>query len=133
MKFYFASIAKLKSTDELSEEVDNPMFGTILHAAMQTLYSKIEGIANPAAELQQMLKTKAVEEAVSKAINDNYLNNPDADEREYTGSLMLVKKIIIRYIRNGIIPFDIRHNSFAVEGVEKDIEWPLPIDNERNM
>ncbi len=133
MKFYFASIAKLKSTDELSEEVDNPMFGTILHAAMQTLYSKIEGIANPAAELQQMLNTKAVEEAVSKAINDNYLNNPDADEREYTGSLMLVKKIIIRYIRNGIIPFDIRHNGFAVEGVEKDIEWPLPIDNERNI
>lgn len=127
MKFYFASVAHLKSADELTEEVDNPMFGTILHAAMQYLYEKIEGVANPAAQLKRMLDTNEVECAVAQAINKNYLNKTDVDEKLYTGNLMLVKNIIISYIRNGIIPYDINHNNFAVEKVEEDIEWALPI------
>lgn len=133
MKFYFASIAHLKVTDELTEEVDNPMFGTILHAAMQTLYEKIEGIANPAEYLKRMLDTNEVEQAVKKAINEKYLNKIDAKEELYTGSLMLVKNIIIRYIRNGIIPYDIAHNDFAVEKVEKEIEWSFPIGNDMEV
>ncbi len=133
MKFYFASVVRLKSTDELSEEVDSPMFGTILHAAMQELYSKIIGIANPAQELQAMLKGDKVEHAVMKAVNDEYLKIPNASEQHYTGNLMLVKSIITRYIRNGIIPFDIRKNGFAVELVEKDIEWAFPIGEGRKV
>ncbi len=133
MKFYFASIAHIKSTDELSEEVDNPMFGTILHAAMQNLYSKIEGIANPAPQLKRMLDTKEVEQAVTQAINEKYLNSPNADEKHYTGSLMLIRNIIIRYIRHGIIPYDIRNNHFAVEKVEEEIEWALPIGEGREV
>ncbi|UKI39072.1 MAG: PD-(D/E)XK nuclease family protein [Alistipes putredinis] len=35
LKFYFSAIAAIKAPDELSEEVDNAMFGTILHHAME--------------------------------------------------------------------------------------------------
>ena len=51
MKFYFASVARIKSVDELSEEIDYPMFGTILHAAMQRLYTPIKGVINPAKQI----------------------------------------------------------------------------------
>ena len=131
MKFYFASVANLKNTDELSEEIDNPMFGTILHAAMQKLYTPIKNIANPADYLKRMLDMGAIESAVIEAVNDNYLKRSDADQSHYSGSLMLVKNIITSYIRNGIIPFDIKHNNFAVEQVEENIEWEFPIGEER--
>lgn len=133
MKFYFASVARLKCTDELTEEVDSPMFGTILHAAMQSLYSKIKGIVNPAEELKRMVSNGDVERAVIKAVNDEYLKKPDADESQYAGNLMLVKSIITRYIRNGIIPYDIRNNSFAVDEVEKDIEWGFNINETQKV
>lgn len=133
MKFYFASIARLKSADELTEEVDSPMFGTILHAAMQTLYEKIEGVANPAALLKRTIEKSDVERAVVDAINENYLKNDKADTKSYTGNLMLVKNIITHYIRNGIIPYDIAHSGFTVEKVEEDIKWALPIGDGRDV
>jgi len=43
LRFYFHSVARLEADDEISEEVDAPMFGTILHAAVQTLYARIVG------------------------------------------------------------------------------------------
>ena len=46
LRFYFHSIARLEADDEISEEVDAPMFGTILHAAVQTLYARIAGEAD---------------------------------------------------------------------------------------
>ncbi|MBR5138901.1 MAG: PD-(D/E)XK nuclease family protein [Alistipes sp.] len=133
MKFYFASVARIKSVDELSEEIDYPMFGTILHAAMQRLYTPIKGVVNPAKLMQRMLDTDEVERAVTEAVNENYLKNSATDQSNYSGSLMLVKNIIISYIRNGIIPYDIQHNAFAVEQVEEDIEWALPIGNGRSV
>ncbi len=133
MKFYFASVARIKTSDELSEEIDYPMFGTILHAAMQQLYTPIKGIANPAEYLQRMLDTGEVERAVTKAVNENYLKNNSSDQSNYSGNLMLVKNIIISYIRNGIIPYDIKHNGFALEQVEEEIEWALPIGEGRSV
>ena len=44
----FHSVARLEPDDEISEEVDAPMFGTILHAALQRLYAPLSG--RPATE-----------------------------------------------------------------------------------
>ena len=52
LRFYFHSIARLEADDEISEEVDAPMFGTILHAAVQMLYARIAGEAHPGETLR---------------------------------------------------------------------------------
>ncbi|MBR3846424.1 MAG: PD-(D/E)XK nuclease family protein, partial [Alistipes sp.] len=41
LRFYFHSVARLKSEEEVNEELDAPMFGTILHAAAQELYEQV--------------------------------------------------------------------------------------------
>ena len=56
LKFYFASVARLKVPDELADNIDSPMFGTILHSSMETLYTPIKGIANNSEYLKQLLK-----------------------------------------------------------------------------
>ena len=132
MKFYFSAIAKLKSSDELSEEVDSPMFGTILHDAMEILYTPIEGIANPKPQLEQ-ISEKDVERAVIESINKNYLNNSNSHISTYTGSLLLVKRIITKYIYKGIIPYDIEHNKFSLMAVEKDIHSPFTLSDGRQI
>lgn len=133
LRFYFASIARLRVTDSLSEEVDNPMFGTILHAAMQSLYATIEGVANPSHHLARMLKGDTVERAVVQAINDEYLNRADADPATYAGSLSLVKNIVEKYIRRGVIPYDMRHDAFALLKVEHKIDMPFALGDGRSV
>ena len=133
MKFYFSSIARLKESEQLNEQIDAAMLGTILHASMQELYSSIKNIANPASHLEQMLRGDKIERMVEQAINDKYLNKPDADIVSYTGNLMLIKEIISKYIRHGIIPHDIRNNGFAVMGVEEDIDYDFPLGDGREV
>ena len=114
MSFYFASVAGLKSRSELNEDIDSPMFGTILHDAMQHLYKPIENVANPQDFLQRMLDTDVVEKAVVEAINRNYIKNSNIPADSYSGTLLMVKNVITKYITQGIIPYDISHPHFAV-------------------
>lgn len=132
MKFYFASVAKLKNPDELTEDVDSPMFGTILHDAMEILYTPLIGIDSPSEQLKQ-ISNKQIEEAVIKSINKNYLNRNSNIEEGFTGQLMLVKRIISKYICQGIIPYDAAHADFALMSAEEDIETLFEIDNGQNI
>lgn len=127
MKFYFSSIISLKTPDEMNEEVDSPMFGTILHDAMDTLYTDYINIANPAEYLKQISR-KRVEEAVDCAIKKNFIKN-NSDTSGHTGNLKLIKRIIVEYISKGIIPYDIKHNNFSIMSLEENIETTFRLNN----
>ena len=125
LRFYFHSIARLEADDEISEEVDAPMFGTILHAAVQTLYARIAGEAHPGETLRAMIRTGEVAQAVEAAINENYLQDKHATAEDYSGTLLLVKDIVIRYLRGGVMPYDAAHDAFAVSGLEEPVAYPF--------
>lgn len=122
LRFYFYSVARLKADDELTEEVDAPMFGTILHAAAQRLYERIAGEEHPGETLRALVKSGAVEQAVTAAINREYLQKESADAKEYPGNLLLVHDIVSKYLRRGVIPYDAAHDGFRVTGVEHSVE-----------
>ena len=123
LRFYFHSIARLESDDEISEEVDAPMFGTILHAAVQTLDARIAGEHRPGGTLRALLRTGEVAAAVEASINENYLNDASATPDDYTGNLLLVRDIVTRYLRGGVIPYDAAHDGFTVEGLEDSVAY----------
>lgn len=131
MQFYFSKIAHIKPSDTLSEDIDNSMLGTILHEAMHRLYKPLKGIVNPSHELQRILQSDDIEKAVVGAINKEYLNNPTSTQEEYTGHLLLVKNIITKYIRQGIIPFDKAHNAFTLIECEEPIYTRFTISDGR--
>ena len=133
LKFYFASVARLKVPDELADNIDSPMFGTILHSSMETLYTPIKGIANNSEYLKQLLKGKKIEQAVEQAINSEFLNRKDASTKDYTGSMVLVKNIVSKYIKQGIIPYDIAHNDFALMELEDKISLSFDLGDGRNV
>ena len=118
LKFYFYSIARLKSDDDLSEDVDAPMFGTILHEAISKLYGSVVGEQNPGKSLARIVKSGDVERAVEESINENYLKVKAATEADYTGNLILVKSIVVKYIENGAMRYDVANDDFAVVAVE---------------
>lgn len=121
LRFYFHSVARLEPDDEISEEVDAPMFGTILHAALQRLYAPFVGKTGYGEALRALTRSSEVEKAVVAAINENYLQDVEATVEDYSGNLLLVKDIVIRYIRGGVLPYDAAHDDFTVEGLEERI------------
>ena len=64
---------------------------------------------------------------------DEYLNNAAADPAEYAGSLALVKSIVTKYIRRGIIPYDTAHGRFSVMDVEHKIAQPFELGDGRRI
>ena len=123
LRFYFHSVARLQADDEIAEEVDAPMFGTILHAAVQKLYARIVGEAHPGETLRAMIRTGEIAAAVEAAINENYLQDPAATTDDYTGNLLLVKDIVTRYLRGGVMPYDAAHDGFTVTGLEREVAY----------
>lgn len=128
LRFYFHSVARLKSDEEVSEEVDAPMFGTILHAAAQRLYAAVVGQAHPGGRLQQMLRSDEVSAAVVGAINDHYLRDEHTAVADYSGNLLLVKDIVERYLRGGIIRYDAAHDAFTTIGLEQEVAHAFPFE-----
>ncbi len=126
LRFYFYSLAKIRLDDELSEGVDAPMFGTILHDAVERLYTPLIGVAATSVgdALRVATSGDKVERLVEAAINENYLQSKGVQSTDYTGNLLLVKEIVTKYIKGGIVAYDLAHPDFEVVGVEMKVdEW----------
>lgn len=121
LRFYFSSVARLRSSDELTDEVDNPMFGNILHDAARRLYTPLIGQLHPARTLEAICRSKAIEEAVNQSVAEVCLHDEKARPEDFSGSILLVRDIVIRYLRGGVLPYDARHDGFKVEGTEHPV------------
>ncbi len=126
LRFYFATVAALGSDEEVTDEVDAPMFGTILHDAIYELYKPLIGMADPSSEIARLLEGDAVERAVEWSVNKNFLCNRDASVEDYSGNLLLVKDIVTRYLRSGVIPFDCNNGGFMIDDLECDVFYDFP-------
>lgn len=126
LRFYFHSVAGLRTEDTMAEEVDAPMFGTILHAAVQTLYGSLVGEAHPGEVLRAMIRRGDVERAVEGAIAKHYLNRENASKEDYPGNLLLVHDIVIRYLKGGVMAYDADHENFSVVGCEEEVSYRFP-------
>ncbi len=133
LKFYFRSIERFHPEDEVTEEIDLPMFGTILHKAMELLYSPLLHVAKPRGEIRALINSSAVTDAVTQAINSEFLHNPTLNSDEYEGSVLLVHDVVVQYINRCILPYDGKedpddsklHPDFQIEGLERRITAPV--------
>lgn len=133
LRFYFASVARLRAADEIADEVDNPMFGTILHAAAQRLYDRIIGVEHPGGMLRAMQRGGEVERVVDEAVGEVCRGDASANGERYTGSVVLARDIVRRYIRQGVIAYDAAHDGFTVEGTERPVACRFPFDRARSV
>lgn len=117
LKFYMRYVAHIKPEDEVSEDVDMPMFGTILHKAMELLYTPLKGIPSPGDKIKHLIGSQTVEDMVDKAVDEVYFHN-EASRDDYEGGLLMVRDIVARYINRNLLPFDARLRDFTIAALE---------------
>lgn len=130
LKFYFRAVAAIKKEDELAEQIDSPMFGTILHRAMELLYADLVGVVRPQQAIGKLIGSDRVDSAVVAAIGDEYLKGEQMDASEYGGNLLLIRDIVAKYINTCLLPYDAADNNFMISELEKRIEASFSIECE---
>ncbi len=129
LRFYFYHIAKLRSSDELSEDVDNSMFGNILHRALQYIYKSFRDRGGCVAPLisETLSKSSVIDSAIHRAICEECHMDIDSRPDSFGGDLTLIRDIVKRYITKGVLSYDSAHSDFEVVGVEKEEEYLMPL------
>jgi hypothetical protein len=91
LRFYFRYIAGLREADEVEENVDQNMLGTIMHTALENLYTPFVGTALAPGNIEAM--HALVPSSVLNAFRKEF-----PDEEADAGRNHLARKIATRYI-----------------------------------
>lgn len=118
LQFYFRYIAGLKEKDEITEEIDAPLFGNILHEAMHVLYNPYIGKTVDSEILLSILKNEnTITNAIDEAFNKEYFKS--AGKTVYLGKNIIIREVIEKYIRQ-IVKVDEQYTPFDILSLENN-------------
>ncbi len=132
MRFYLHSLAGIRTNDEMSDDVDAPMFGSILHAAMQHIYTPLLGVERIEEELVKILNNKSIHTAIDRAIEEEYYKGRALNQGEESGDMILVRDIVARYMRT-IISYDIKNPPLYIKELESEVELKITTNNSQEV
>ncbi|UCH13649.1 MAG: PD-(D/E)XK nuclease family protein [Bacteroidales bacterium] len=133
LRFYFRYIAELREPEEVIEDIDPAIFGSILHKSINIIYKPhINDLINKDI-LNKIAENKSIYES---AINDAFLfeyykekdrkNNPDI-----TGRNLIIKEVISKYVKQ-ILDIDMLYSPFRIISLEKYYTAYLPVEINNN-
>jgi CRISPR/Cas system-associated exonuclease Cas4 (RecB family) len=131
LRFYLNVVEFLRTEDELEAEVDNLTFGNIFHDAAFRFYKKhlLEKDESPAVILSRQEVKNDVERYVDEAITNIYFGLPDGSPMpKLNGELIIIRKIVIRYLRDHLLEYDKKHPEFSVYELERNLRMRVPIE-----
>lgn len=118
LAFYFRYVMNLFAKDELTEEVDNAMFGTILHEAMEHLYLNQ---INKHGRLIKEAHFEDLENAIDDVLLKVIFEQLGLAQNELDGDPYIINNIIKTYIQK-IFELDKSYAPFTILGLETDKE-----------
>jgi CRISPR/Cas system-associated exonuclease Cas4 (RecB family) len=132
LRFYFRYIAQLEEPEEITEEVDQLLFGNMLHAAINKLYQSFGSLPITAESLDKLLKNKQIiDRAIRYAFQKEYHFSEDINKVEIQGRNVIIREIIKQYLML-IIKTDKTYTPFRIVHMEKEYTYSLPVRNEDN-
>lgn len=99
LQFYFRYLGELEQLDELSETVENNVFGNIFHQVMATLYEPFKGKILQEDDFKILISNKdKINELIALAFAKHYFNLPKGQTVELEGNNLLIAKVIRKYV-----------------------------------
>ncbi|MDR2683713.1 MAG: PD-(D/E)XK nuclease family protein, partial [Dysgonamonadaceae bacterium] len=131
LRFYLRDIEGIKVSDELNDELDSSVFGTIFHRSAELLYREIGKIGDAKRflpfevrkehfELFMKRDSPWLDKIVSRAFSEIYFKNRQVDIKQYNGE-QVINFRVIRHLLHRLVEFDSRHAPFYVYGLEHEV------------
>ncbi|MDR2844219.1 MAG: PD-(D/E)XK nuclease family protein [Candidatus Symbiothrix sp.] len=137
-KFYLQYIQGLKSKEELADELDNSVFGSIFHRAAELLYRAISaGRSLPFTVYKELfddylIVPHKIKKLVLKAFEEEYFKGRSVAEEDFNGEQLINFHVICKLLER-LIRFDRQRTPFTIMGLEHPVkeEFNLPARNIR--
>ncbi len=128
LSYYFKYVARFEEEEEVSEEVDARLFGTIFHAVMEALYAPflhktvdediLSGIIGHEAQIDSILEG---------AFDKHFFKSADnSDPTKIAGRNKLVYEVIKKMVFQ-TLGVDLTRTPFLVQGLELQTETMIPV------
>jgi hypothetical protein len=139
-KFYLQYIRGLQSKEELIDEWDNSVFGSVFHRAAELLYREVEKqyiLRNApctvqADDLKDYLEHPyKIRKLVLKAFEEEYFKSRPVAEEDFNGEQLLNIQVIGKMLE-WLIRFDRQRTPFTILGLEHSIACEFNLDR-RNI
>lgn len=146
LKFYFKYIAHLDIKENITDEIDSAMFGTIFHRSAELIYLNLTRLSSTIRrkEIEQVLKNELyLQEIIDFAFKENLFligqNEKEEEVRsriiretampELSGTQIITRHVILRYIRQ-LLQNDLILAPFTICGLEKNVRIRFAIHQE---
>ncbi len=127
LRFYFRYILQLSEPDEMKDEIDSPVFGSIFHETIENLYRPLVGKAVRSADLENIMSNELlIENEIRKAIGKHYFKQSIPAKVTLEGKTILIFENIKTFLRR-LIEIDIKLAPFELIHLEKKFTAPLLI------
>lgn len=134
LKFYYRYIARLKTPDEVSAEIDSALFGTIFHLAAQLAYKDltVNGKTIHKEDLERLLRDDVkLQGYVDYAFKKELFKVPQDEKPEYNGVQLINSKVIVSYLRQ-LLRNDLQYTPFDMVAMEKAVEEKITISTDQD-
>ncbi len=131
LRFYLQYIENLREKEELSNEMDVSIFGTIFHRSAELLYREIGRVGEGIEEFEPFFIHKEhldiylknpqlIDKLVSKAFSEEYFKTKEISPKQYNGEQLINFRIICHLMKR-MIEFDRKQTPFLICGLEKKV------------
>lgn len=132
LMFYYRYIAKLYVNEEINDEIDAALFGTIFHEAVERVYKEISGenknrLINKE-DIEEYLKSPyKIERFVDDSFKKNFFKVKDDERPPYNGLQLINSRVIIKYVKQ-LLRHDVKYAPFTILGMENRCKKELTIE-----
>ncbi|MCQ2217169.1 MAG: PD-(D/E)XK nuclease family protein [Paludibacteraceae bacterium] len=122
LKFYYKYVLGLKIDNDLTDEVDSPMFGSIFHKAAELFYKEHLGKVLSKDFLEKAANDRAhLSKLVDEAFKTEYfqLDANSTKTIDYTGEQLIYRKVEIDLL-NRLLKADAEYAPFSIYELEKN-------------
>lgn len=140
--YYLQYVEGIKTPDELTDEMDNSVLGSIFHRTMELIYCTIgtwetdkSSAQNPFDVTQDKLNTclfnnaitNKVKDLIVKAFGDEYFRRDNVSRNDFNGEQLVYEKIIQEYVRRQLI-IDYSYAPFSILALESKEEYTIKLN-----
>ena len=120
LQFYFRYVVQLYKAEEIESDISLPVFGIILHAAMEELYKDFISQKADNKIVKEDFKElkKRIDSYIDRAFALQYKTDKD-NKFNYSGSQLIVREVIKKYM-NIVISYDEKIAPFEIFSLEED-------------
>ena len=129
LRFYYRYVARLKTPDEVSAEIDSALFGTIFHLSAQLAYTDLtaNGKMIQKEDIERLLRNEVkLQSYVDQAFKEELFKVAPEEKPEYNGIQLINSKVIVSYLKQ-LLRNDLQYTPFEMVAMEKKVSEEITI------